>query len=58
MARSRSPVVFVVRLVIVLAIGFGSFVVLAPLAPTGSWFETAGLSLRDIMAAWWGQPLR
>ncbi len=58
MARSKSPVVILVRLVILAAIAFGLFIVLAPLAPDGSWFENAGLSLRDVMSAWWGQPIR
>ncbi len=58
MARSKSPVVLLVRLVLITAIGLGLFIVVAPLAPDGSWFENAGLSLRDIMSAWWGQPIR
>ncbi|MDH3193502.1 MAG: hypothetical protein OEY55_04230 [Acidimicrobiia bacterium] len=58
MARSKSPVVLLVRLVLLVAVGLGLFIVLAPLAPDGSWLEDAGLSLRDIMSAWWGQPIR
>ena len=56
-ARSRNPIVLFVRLAVIVAVSFALFVFLAPYAPEGSFIETAGLNLREIMAAWWGQPI-
>ncbi len=40
----------------VVLIGVAAFVLLAPLAPDGSWVSDAGEGLSDAMKAWWGNP--
>lgn len=58
MATRAGPVIWIVRVSVLFGIGLTAFVLLAPYAPDGSWVEVAGQNLRDVMAAWWGQPIR
>ena len=37
-------------------VGVAAFILLAPLAPDGSWVNDAGERIADAMKAWWGNP--
>lgn len=54
----KSPIVLLVKIVLGVLVGLGAFLVLAPYAPDGSWIATVSENMRDVMAAWWGQPVR
>jgi hypothetical protein len=45
-----------VIVVMVVLIGVLAFVLLAPLAPEGTWLSNAGESMADGFAAWWENP--
>ena len=48
---------FVIATAVVL-IGVLLFVLLAPLAPEGTWLSNAGESMADGFEAWWENPFR
>ena len=48
---------FVITTAVVL-IGVLLFVLLAPLAPEGTWLSNAGESMADGFKAWWENPFR
>ena len=38
-------------------VGVAALILLAPLAPDGSWVNNAGEKISDALQAWWGNPL-
>jgi hypothetical protein len=45
-----------VIVVMVVLIGVLAFVLLAPLAPEGTWLSNAGQSMADAFTSWWENP--
>lgn len=41
---------------VVVLIGVAAFVLLAPLAPEGTWLSDAGESMADAFKTWWENP--
>ncbi|MDH3308669.1 MAG: hypothetical protein OEO77_14280 [Acidimicrobiia bacterium] len=47
----------VVFLAVVVLIGFGAFIVFAPMAPDGSFLRDWREAFAEVMGAWWGNPI-
>lgn len=47
---------WIVRVALIVVVGFTAFMVLAPLAPEGSVLREWRQEFSDVMRVWWGYP--